>query len=143
MEFPLDHIGIAVRSINEALPFYQALGFTLGHIEEVPSEQVRVGFLPLPNGGNIELLEATSQNSPVSRFIDKRGPGVHHLCFQVKDLQAGLGGIENRGMRLVNETAQKGAHGCLVAFIHPSSAGGVLVELSQKEVDSSGVKHAE
>ncbi|MBM3789736.1 MAG: methylmalonyl-CoA epimerase [Acidobacteria bacterium] len=127
----IDHIGIAVRDLDAALAAYQArLGIPLAHIEEVPEQKTRVALLPVGES-RIELLEATEPESPVGRFLAKRGEGIHHICFQVEDLAAELQVLKSRGVRLIDETPRRGAHGCLVAFVHPSSAHGVLIELSQ------------
>lgn len=132
LPFELDHIGIAVESLEEGFAFYRALGFTGMEIEEVPSEKVKVGFLHLANQANLELLEATSEDSPVAKFIEKRGAGIHHICLRVKGIEAVLERLKAQGIRLINETPKAGAHGCKVAFIHPSATGGVLIELSEK-----------
>jgi methylmalonyl-CoA/ethylmalonyl-CoA epimerase len=134
--FELDHIGVAVESLEAGAAFYQSLGLVPEgaqiEFEEVPSERVRVGFLRLGNRANIELLEATSEDSPICKFLAKRGPGIHHICFRVADLDAVMARLKEKKVRLLNDEPKLGAHDCRVAFIHPSSAGGVLVELSQK-----------
>ncbi len=127
----LNHIGIAVNSLKEGGEFYSALGLEMDHVEEVPTEQVRVGFLKTESGVNLELLEATSPTSPIAKFIEKRGLGIHHICFEVKDLRKTLAALKSKGVRLINDEPRPGAHGCKVAFVHPSGAGGVLVELSE------------
>lgn len=134
MEFSysLDHIGIAVHSLEEGMDLYKNLGFEKLTVEDVPTEKVKVGFVPLKNGSNIELLEATSEDSPIAKFLSKRGPGIHHICLRVDDIRKVMAQLRAKGVRLINEEPKPGAHDCLVAFIHPSSAGGVLVELSQK-----------
>jgi methylmalonyl-CoA/ethylmalonyl-CoA epimerase len=126
----LDHIGIAVRSLDERVGLYQALGLDVAGGEEVASQKVRVAFLPL-EGARIELLEATSPESPIASFIAKRGEGLHHLCFEVADIVAAMATLRTRGFSLVTDEPQLGAHGSLVCFVHPKSAGGVLIELSQ------------
>lgn len=128
----LDHIGIAVESLEKGFELYQALGFENLKVEEVPSEEVKVGFVPMQNQADIELLEATSEDSPIAKFLQKRGPGIHHICLRVDDIRQSIAELKQKGVRLINEEPRPGAHGCEVAFIHPSSAGGVLVELSQK-----------
>ena len=130
-EFELDHLGIAVRSLQEGFQFYTALGFREMPTEEVPSEKVRVGFLDLGNQASIELLEATAPDSPIQSFIDKRGPGIHHICLRVKKLDEVVARLKSKGVRLVNETPRLGAHNCRVVFIHPAATGGVLLELSE------------
>jgi methylmalonyl-CoA/ethylmalonyl-CoA epimerase len=135
MKASLDHIGIAVSNIEDALAFYRdALGLEIEAPEEVPSQHVRAHFIPLEGGGagaSLELLEATSPDSPVARYVAKRGPGIHHITLRVDDIAGALAALKSRGVRLIDETPRSGAHGSLVAFIHPSSAHGVLVELKQ------------
>jgi methylmalonyl-CoA epimerase len=126
----LDHIGIAVRSIAEARRFWEALGLRLDGEEEVAAEAVRVGFLPLGET-RLELLEPTSPDSPIARHLERRGPGLHHLCVSVPDVRAAMAELAAAGCELLSPEPKPGAHGCLVCFIHPRSAGGVLVELSQ------------
>lgn len=128
----IDHIGIAVKSIEEALRFYvEALGLRLSRIEAVEEQKVRAALLPVGES-RIELLEATSDDSPIARFMAKRGEGIHHICFEVEDLRAALAELKRRGVKLVDEEPRVGAEGKLVAFVHPSAAGGVLIELNQK-----------
>jgi methylmalonyl-CoA/ethylmalonyl-CoA epimerase len=131
-EFELDHIGIAVEALSSGFEFYEALGFTEMVQEEVSSEKVKVGFLKLGNRCNLELLEAISDESPIRKFIEKRGPGIHHICLRVPDIEKVLLQLKAKGIRLINDTPRMGAHNCKVAFIHPASTGGVLIELSQK-----------
>jgi methylmalonyl-CoA/ethylmalonyl-CoA epimerase len=132
MKARLDHIGIAVADINQALAFYRdALGLDIGAPEEVTSQGVRVRFIPTGEAA-LELLEATSGDSPIAKYVDRRGPGLHHITLRVDDIGAALAALKARGVRLIDETPRPGAHGSLVAFIHPSSAHGVLVELAQE-----------
>jgi methylmalonyl-CoA epimerase len=131
-DYDLDHIGIAVASLEEGRTFYGALGFEKMETEIVASENVKVGFLTLKNGSRIELLEPTSEESPVAKFLKLRGPGIHHICLRVKDIRSVLKQLKAKGIRLINDEPKPGAHECLVAFVHPKSAGGVLVELSEK-----------
>jgi methylmalonyl-CoA/ethylmalonyl-CoA epimerase len=134
-EIEFDHVGVAVKSFELARPFWQALGFHTGQATEVVSDQkVEVEMLPLKNSSNVELLEATNDESPIAKFIAKRGPGIHHLCFRVKNIDALLLKLKSTGVRLINETAVIGAHGKRVAFVHPASTGGLLIELSEKAV---------
>jgi methylmalonyl-CoA/ethylmalonyl-CoA epimerase len=126
----LDHIGIAVDSLDEGVGFYRALGLELEGVEEVAEQGVKVGFLPLGDT-RIELLEATGPDSPIARHLERRGPGLHHICVRVSDIRAAMAGLAERGHRLLSDEPQPGAHGCLVCFVHPKSAGGVLIELSQ------------
>jgi methylmalonyl-CoA/ethylmalonyl-CoA epimerase len=125
------HIGIAVRSLDDALRVYtSALGFAVERIEEVASQKTRVAMLPIGDSC-LELLEAMEEDSPVARFIAKRGEGIHHICFVVADIKQEICKLKASGVRMIDETPRPGADGCLVAFVHPSSTGGVLVELSQ------------
>ncbi|MCX6539909.1 MAG: methylmalonyl-CoA epimerase [Acidobacteria bacterium] len=127
----LDHIGIAVREIAEAIAFYRdALGLEVVSTEEVAAERVRAHFVPVGES-SLELLEATTADSPIAKFVEKRGPGVHHITLRVDDIRAALARLKARGVRLIDNEPRTGAEGALVAFIHPSSAHGVLVELTQ------------
>ena len=132
MRATLDHIGIAVGDLDEALAFYRdALGLEIEAPEEVASQRVRAHFVPL-GGAAIELLEATAPDSPIAKFLERRGPGLHHITLSVEDIRAALAALEARGVRLIDQTPRPGAHGSLVAFIHPSGTHGVLVELVQR-----------
>jgi len=127
----LDHVGIAVRSLAEALrPYVDGLGLTADRTEEVPGERVRVAFLPVGET-RIELLEPTAEDSPIARFIQRRGEGIHHLCFQVADLEAALERLKRAGVPLVDESPRAGAGGSRIAFVHPGGTGGVLIELTE------------
>ena len=126
----IDHIGIAVTSLSEAKAFYEALGLARGGEEEVPEQKVRVAFYPAGDS-RIELLESTDPEGPIGKFVDKKGPGLHHLCIQVPDLREALGALKAQGYALIDQEPKVGAGGHLVAFVHPRSTGGVLVELSQ------------
>jgi methylmalonyl-CoA/ethylmalonyl-CoA epimerase len=127
----IDHIGIATRGIDEAANFWRsALGVSAIETEEVPDQKVRVATLPIGES-RIELLEATSDDSPISKFIEKRGPGIHHLAVHVDNIQTALAQLKENGVRLIDTEPRRGAGGCLVAFVHPSSMGGVLLELVQ------------
>ena len=131
MKATLDHIGIAVANVADALAFYRdALGLEVEPPEEVPSQRVRAHFIPTGESA-VELLEPTAEDSPIARFIAKRGPGLHHITLRVDDLVAALAELKARGVRLIDEAPRPGAHGSMVAFIHPASAHGVLVELKQ------------
>jgi LAO/AO transport system kinase len=128
----IQHLGVAVESIDEALAFWRdALGLELKGVEVVEDQGVRVAMLPIGES-RIELLEATGEETPVGKFLAKRGPGIHHLCVEVNDINAKLAELKIRGARLIDERPRIGAGGALVAFIHPSSTGGVLIELTQK-----------
>jgi len=132
----IDHIGIATRGIQDAAKFYRdVLGLEVSEdgaeTEEVAAQKVRVAMLPIGES-RIELIEATSEDSPISRFLEKRGPGIHHIAVRVDDIRAALASLRAKGARLIDEEPRQGAGGCLVAFVHPSSTGGVLLELVQK-----------
>ena len=134
----LDHIGIAVRDLDTALAFYrEALGLEIEPAEEVPSEHVRAQFV-LVGGATLELLEATSTQSAIARSIERRGPGLHHLTLRVDDIVAVLARLKARGVRLIDEEPRTGAGGSLVAFIHPSAAHGVLVEIKESGTGGKG-----
>jgi len=127
----IDHLGIATKSIDEALKFWgNALGLENIHTETVEDQKVRIAMLPIGES-RIELLEPTSDASPISKFLEKRGGGIHHIAVEVDDIVAALERLKNRGMRLIDEMPRTGAEGCLVAFVHPASTGGVLLELVQ------------
>ena len=129
----VDHIGIATRQIDEALGLWRdALGLQVDSTEEVTEQGVRVVMLSIGES-HIELLEPLSQDSPVGKFLEKRGPGIHHLAVRVKDIRASLAQLKEKGTRLIDESPRTGAGGCLIAFIHPSAANGVLLELVQHD----------
>jgi LAO/AO transport system kinase len=131
----LDHVGIAVSNIADASGFYRdALGLQIDPPEEVATQRVRAHFIPA-GGAALELLEATADDSPIAKYIAKRGPGLHHITLRVDDIRGVLARLESRGVRLIDREPRPGAHGTLVAFIHPSSAHGVLVELTQKHLE--------
>jgi methylmalonyl-CoA/ethylmalonyl-CoA epimerase len=132
----IQHLGVAVESIEDALAFWRdALGLELKAVEVVEDQGVRVAMLPIGES-RIELLEAAGAETPVGKFLAKRGPGIHHLCVEVDDINAKLSELKSRGTRLINEQPVIGAGGALVAFVHPSSTGGVLIELTQKGTGS-------
>lgn len=124
------HIGVAVVNLEQAVEGYKALGLRLEKVEEVAGEGVKVAFLPVGET-LIELLEPLHGDSPLARFIAKRGPGLHHICFEVADLEAAIFQARQRGLQLVGEAPRRGAQGSKVCFIHPQSLSGVLVELWQ------------
>ena len=127
----IDHIGIATNGIDETVSFYcDSLGLAVAEIEEVANQKVRVAMLRVGES-RIELLEPTSEESPISKFLAKRGPGIHHIAVRVEDIRQTLADLKEKGARLIDEEPRTGAGGCLVAFIHPSSTGGVLIELVQ------------
>ncbi len=126
----LDHIGIAVADLEAALIPWQALGLISTGEEIVASEKVRVAFLPVGGAARVELLSPTAPDSPIAIFLQKRGPGVHHLCFKVADLDAAIAELRTRGYTFAGEAPRPGAGGARVAFLHPKVMGGVLVELT-------------
>ncbi len=131
MTTKIDHIAIAVPDIDEAARFYtEQLGLKMTGKEAVPDNKVVVGFIPVGET-RIELVQPDSPDSSVAKFIEKRGPGLQHICFQVDDIAAELTRLKAAGVRLINETPVPGAHGTRVGFVHPKATGGVLVELSQ------------
>ncbi len=127
----ISHLGIAVRSLEGDGRFYDLLGLMENHREEVASQKVVTSFRPVGES-SFELLEPTAADSPIARALEKRGPGVHHVCLDVDDIEAVLARLKAAGVKLVNESPIDGAHGCRVAFVHPGSTGGILLELSQK-----------
>jgi methylmalonyl-CoA/ethylmalonyl-CoA epimerase len=131
MKATLDHIGIAVTDLHAALAFYRdALGLDVSAPHDVPGEHVRATFVPVGQT-SLELLEATSDTSPIARFTSRRGPGLHHITLLVDDIQAVLDQLKARGVPLIDDVPRAGAHGSSVAFLHPSAAQGVLIELKQ------------
>jgi len=126
----IDHLGIAVPSLDAALAAYSALGFTVDATHDVPSEKVRAAFLPVGES-RLELLEPTDPSSVIAKFLEKRS-GLHHVCVLVEDIEAALAALKARGVVLVDETPRVGAGGCRVAFVHPKAAGGVLLELKEE-----------
>ncbi len=129
----INHLGVATKDIDEALKFWEnALGLENVHTETVADQKVRVAMLPIGES-RIELLEPTSDDSPITKFLEKRGGGIHHIAVEVENIEEALKKLKREGMRLIDETPRIGAEGCLVAFVHPSSANGVLLELVQAE----------
>ncbi|MGO1059128.1 methylmalonyl-CoA epimerase [Planococcus sp. FY231025] len=129
----VDHIGIAVRILEDVIPYYtETLGCPLLKIEEVASQKVRVAFI---DAGNIklELLEPMDETSPIAKFIDKRGEGIHHIAFGVEDIDTRMAELREKGVQLLSEEAKPGAGGAMVAFLHPKSSNGVLYELCEKQ----------
>lgn len=128
----INHLGIATKEIAEALKFWEdALGLENVHTEVVEEQKVRVAMLPLGES-RIELLEPTSDDSPISKFIEKRGGGIHHIAVEVDDIEAALAKLKSEGARLIDESPRIGAEGCRVAFVHPAASGGVLLELVEE-----------
>mgnify|MGYP001328521840 CR=1 FL=1 len=127
----INHLGIATNGIDDALKFWaDALGLENVHTEIVEDQKVRVAMLPIGES-RVELLEPTSDDSPISKFLEKRGGGIHHIAVEVEDIEASLEKLKAQGMRLIDESPRIGAEGCLVAFVHPAASGGVLLELVQ------------
>jgi methylmalonyl-CoA/ethylmalonyl-CoA epimerase len=127
----IDHLGIAVPGLDDAVAAYEALGFAVEARHDVPSEKVRTAFLPVGES-YLELLEPTDPSSAIARFLEKRS-GLHHVCVLVDDVAAALAEMKARGVPLVDETPRTGAGGCRVAFVHPRGAAGVLLELKERE----------
>ncbi|MEW5786094.1 MAG: methylmalonyl-CoA epimerase [Bacillota bacterium] len=127
----IEHIGIAVRDLEQSLQFYRdILGLECKGTEEVPEQKVRVAFLPVGES-KVELLESTDPGSNVAKFIESKGEGIHHLAFRVSNLEEKLARLKEQGVRLIDEKPRRGAGGGVVAFLHPKSTGGVLLELCE------------
>ena len=126
----IDHLGIAVKGLDEAVAAWKALGFEVEGVHEVPSEKVRTAFLPIGES-QLELLEPTDDSSVIAKVLEKRS-GLHHVCFLVDDLEAALAEMKAKGVQLIDQAPRTGAGGCRVAFVHPKAAGGVLVELKER-----------
>lgn len=129
----INHIGIAVRSIDKALEFYRdTLGIESGDTEELSQQKIKISCLPLGDS-MVELIEPTAADSAIARFLDKRGEGIHHLAFEVADIEEKLKELKDKGVTLIDQTPRVGAHGMRIAFIHPKCSSGVLVELVEKK----------
>lgn len=126
----IDHVGIAVKSLDEAVKFYNSIGVTPYHYEEVESQKVKVAFIKVGES-NIELLEPTSPESPIAKFLEKKGEGIHHIAYEVEDIKESLALLKSQGCQLIDNEPKIGAHNKLIAFVHPKSVSGVLTELSQ------------
>jgi methylmalonyl-CoA/ethylmalonyl-CoA epimerase len=127
----INHIGIAVRSLEESIPFYRdQLAMPFAGIEEVAEQKVRVAMLGIGES-KIELLEPTSDESPIAKFLEKNGPSIHHLAYEVDDIEAAIARLKAEGARMIDETPRCGAHGARIAFVHPKSSQGVLTEICQ------------
>ena len=125
----IDHIAVVTEDIQAALGFWRdTLGMELTHLEDIPAEAAQVAFLPVA-GSEIELVAPTTSDSGLAQYLEKRGPGLHHICLEVDDILSMLARLKEKGVRLINETPRTGSGGKQYAFIHPKSAGGVLVEL--------------
>jgi methylmalonyl-CoA epimerase len=133
----INHLGIAVKSLKDSLKFYQdTLGLSVSCTETVEDQGVEVAKLPIGES-RVELLEAINEASPIARFIEKRGPGIHHICIEVDDIVAKLKEMKAAGVQLIDEEPKIGAGGHLIAFVHPKSTAGVLIELLQKQEGES------
>lgn len=130
----IEHIGIAVKNLNESIKFYEAvLGLKCYSIEEVKGQKVRTAFFKIGET-KIELLESTEPDGPITKFIEKKGEGIHHIAYAVNNLNEALKELESTGIQLIDEVPRKGAEGLNIVFIHPKSANGVLIELCEKNV---------
>ena len=128
----INHIGIAVKDLNAAIEMYKKLGFQVEGIDEVPSQKVKVAFLPVGEV-RIELLEPTSDDSPIAKFIEKKGPGIHHIAFSTDNTESELKQAEMNGLRLIDKTPRPGAHDTKIGFLHPKSTLGVLMEMCEEK----------
>lgn len=128
----IDHIGVAVKSIEASLDFWEkTLGIKCTGIEEVTEQKVKTAFLPIKDT-EIELLQPTADDSPVAKFIEKKGEGIHHIAIRVKNLEETLEELKAKGVRLIDEKPRKGAGGAMIAFVHPAATGGILLEFSER-----------
>lgn len=133
----INHLGIASPGLDDAMARMSRLfSMDADHTEEVPEQKVKTAFYAVGES-HLEWLESTDPEGPIGKFLSKRGPGIHHICFEVDDIDAACAELNAKGVKMIDATPREGAHGCRVAFIHPSEMGGVLVELSQ-----SGESHA-
>lgn len=131
----INHIGVAVKDLDEAIKLYRdQLGLEFKGTDEVESQKVKVAFFKIGET-NIELVAATSPDSPIAKYLEKNREGIHHICFEVDDINKALSSLKERGVKLINEEPRKGAHNTLVAFIHPKSTNGVLTEICQVPED--------
>jgi methylmalonyl-CoA/ethylmalonyl-CoA epimerase len=128
----VDHIGIAVKDLAEAMKFYEAMGLKSTGTEVVEEQKVRVAFFPCGDS-EVELLESTSPDGPIAKYIEKNGPGIQHLAFKVDNIEKALAELKEKGFRLIDEKPRYGAGGAKIAFIHPKTSFGVLVELSERD----------
>lgn len=127
----VDHIGIAVRSIEEGVKIYETLGIRFAGVEDVPEQKVKTAFLPVGDT-EIELLESTAPDGPVAKFIETRGEGIHHIALRVNDIDEVLKELKDAGIRLIDREPRYGAGGARIAFMHPKATGGVLIELAER-----------
>ncbi len=128
----IDHVGIAVKNLNEAVKVWEGLGLRVDEIEEVPDQKVRTAIIHVGES-RIELLEPTSEDSPIAKFIAKRGEGIHHIALGVDDIEAHLEELKEKGYRLIDEKPRIGAGGAKIAFVHPKAVTGVLLELCERK----------
>jgi len=127
----INHIGIAVKNLEDSIPLYRdQLGMEFEGTEEVTEQKVKVAFLKIGES-RIELLEPTADDSPIAKFLEKNGEGIHHMAYEVTDIEAALADLKEKGVRLIDEQPRHGAHGSLIAFLHPKATGGVLTEICQ------------
>ncbi len=134
----IDHLGIAVENLEEAIPFYRdLLGLEFMGMEEVPEQKVRIAMFRVGES-RVELLEPTSPDSPVAKALEKRGPGIHHVAYSVDDLEDRIAFLEEKGVRMIDSRPREGAGGSLIAFLHPSSSGGVLTEMCRRPGHEGG-----
>lgn len=127
----INHIGIAVKNLEESMKFYRdQLGFTFNGVDEVASQKVKVAFFKIGET-NIELVQATSEDSPIAKYLEKNREGIHHICYEVEDINAALDNLKSKGVKLIDNEPREGAHGTKVAFVHPKASGGVLTEICQ------------
>ena len=135
----INHLGIATPGLEEAVGRMARLfALEADHLEEVPDQKVKTAFFPVGES-TLEFLESTDPEGPIGKFLAKRGPGIHHICFEVDDIEAAVASLVAKGVRMIDQAPRSGAHGCRVAFIHPAETGGVLMELSQ---GPAGPSHA-
>lgn len=135
MSVKLDHIAVAVGNSEAVAKIYEhVLGLDIAHVEKVIPQKTKVSFLPVGDT-QIELVEPIGDDAPIAKYLDKKGPGLHHLCFEVDDIDAELARLDEAGVQLIDKTARPGAHNTRIAFIHPKAMGGVLVELAEKPKD--------
>ncbi len=127
----VDHVGIAVKNLDESVKFYESLGFKATGYEVVAEQKVKVAFLPCGDS-EVELLESTEPDGPIARFIEKNGPGIQHIAIRVDDIDKALEELKAQGVRLIDQTPRYGAGNARIAFVHPKATGGVLLELTQR-----------
>ena len=128
----IDHVGIAVNSLDEMRPFYEALSLKSNGIEEVEQQKVRVEFYPCGDS-EIELLESTTEDGPIAKFIEKKGAGIQHIAIRVPDIKAAIAEMQEKGFRMIDTEPRYGAGGASIAFMHPKASGGVLIELTERK----------